>query len=88
MKKNMNKKTRYLETKYGEKRIRLEILFTPLILIVPFTIGILLIYDWYNRDLTLNHLELEGELMLGIIILVVNIIFDIPFVKSLRETLK
>ena len=87
MKKNMNKKTEYLETKDGEKRIRLEILFTPIILIIPFTIGILLIYDWYNRDLTLNHLELEGELMLGIIILVVNIIFDIPFVKSLRKTL-
>ena len=85
MKKNMNKKTECLETKDGEKRIRLEILFTPLILIVPFTIGILLIYDWYNRDLTLNHLELEGELMLGIIILVVNIIFDIPFVKSLKK---
>ena len=84
----MNKKTECLETKDGEKRIRLEILFTPLILIVPFAIGILLIYDWYNRDLTLNHLELEGELMLGIIILVVNIIFDIPFVKSLRKTLK
>ncbi len=81
----MNKKTECLETKDGEKRIRLEILFTPLILIVPFAIGILLIYDWYNRDLTLNHLELEGELMLGIIILVVNIIFDIPFVKSLKN---
>jgi len=85
VKKNMNEKTECLETKDGEKRIRLEILFTPLILIVPFTIGILLIYDWYNRDLTLNHLELEGELMLGIIILVVNIIFDIPFVKSLKK---
>lgn len=84
----MNKKTEYLETEDGGKRIRLEILFTPIILIVPFTIGILLIYDWYNRDITLNLLELEGELMLGIIILVVNIIFDIPFVKSLRKTLK
>ena len=83
----MNKKTEYLETEDGEKRIKLEILFTPIILTVPFIVGVLLIYDWYNRDITLNQLELEGELMLGIIILIVNIIFDIPFVKSLRKTL-
>jgi len=84
----MNKKTEYLETEDGGKRIRLEILFTPIIFTVPFIIGILLIYDWYNRDVTLNRLELEGELILGIVILIVNIIFDIPFVKSLRKTSK
>jgi len=84
----MNKKTEYLETEDGGKRIKLEILFTPLILTVPFIVGILLIYDWYNRDITLNQLELEGELMLGIIMLVVNIIFDIPFVNSLRKNIK
>lgn len=84
----MNKKTEYLETKGEEKRIKLEILFTPIILTVPFIVGILLIYDWYTRDITLNQLELEGELMLGIIILIVNILFDMPFVKSLRKTLK
>ena len=84
----MDKKTEYLEGKNRGKRIKLEILFTPIILTVPFIIGILLIYDWYNRDIILNQLDLEGELILGIIILVVNIFFDIPFVKSLRETLK
>ena len=63
--------------------IRMEIWFTPLLVVLPFVVGSFLIYDWFYRDFSMNNLELTGELMLGIIILVGNIVFDIPFLKSL-----
>ena len=65
------------------KVIRTEIWFTPLLVVLPLIVGSLLIYDWFCRDFSMNDLELTGELMLGVIILVGNVIFDIPFLKSL-----
>jgi hypothetical protein len=70
------------------KVIRTEILFTPLLIFAPLAIGLLLIYDWLARDFLTGELDLLGELMLGIIILICNIMFDIPFIKSLRELSK
>ena len=71
------------------KVIRTEILFTPLLVFAPLAVGLLLIYDWLTRDfLTGGELDLLSELMLGIIILICNIIFDIPFIKSLRKLSK
>ena len=70
------------------KVIRTEILLTPVLVFVPLAVGFLLIYDWITRDFLTGELDLLGELMLGIIILTCNIMFDIPFVKSLRELSK
>ena len=67
------------------KVIRTEILFTPLLITLPLVVSILLIYDWYNRGFSVNNPAFNGELILGIIILVGNIIFDVPFIKSLKE---
>lgn len=68
------------------KIIRTEILFTPLLVFAPLAVGLLLIYDWVVRDLLINNgPDLRGELMLGIIILICNIMFDVPFIKSLRK---
>ena len=81
----MNKqKMQYMkkENNYA-KVIRTEILFTPLLIVLPFVVGVLLIYDWYIRGFSVNNPAFNGELMLGIIILVGNIMFDIPFIKSL-----
>jgi hypothetical protein len=63
--------------------IRIEIWFTPLLIVLPLIVGGFLIYDWFCRDFSMNDLELTGELMLGVIILVGNVMFDIPFLKSL-----
>ena len=67
------------------KLIRTELLFTPLLIILPITVSILLIFDWYIRGfLENNTIIYNGELIIGIIILISNFFFDIPFIKSLK----
>jgi hypothetical protein len=67
------------------KLIRTEILFTPLLIILPIFVSILLIFDWYIKGfLENNTMMYNGELLIGVIILVVNFFFDIPFIKSLK----
>ena len=79
-----NKEKEYLKNVSNNQRIiRAEILFTPLLIILPLVVGFFLIYDWYYGGFPNNIYEFNGELILGIIILVSNIIFDIPFLKSL-----
>ena len=79
----------YIENETSKYRlIRTELIFAPLLVIAPFLLGIHLISDWYLRDLTLNQLELEIELFLGIIIIFANLIFDIPFLRSLKQNWK
>ncbi len=70
------------------KVIRTEILFTPLLIVIPLIISILLINDWYIRGFSVNNPAFNGELLLGIIILVGNIAFDIPLVKTLKTIKK
>jgi hypothetical protein len=86
----MNKeKMEYMkkENNYA-KVIRTEILFTPLLIVVPIVISIFLIHDWYTRGFLVNDPKYNGELILGVIILVGNIIFDIPFIRSLKALSK
>jgi len=69
---------------YFSKVIRTEILFIPFLVALPLIVGFSFIYDWYARGILEGSSAFEGELVLGIVILVGNIAFDIPFVKSLR----
>lgn len=80
----MNNKMKYLNNNNdNSKVIRTEILLTPLLIIFPLLIGYLLINDWYCRGFVIGVSDFDVELILGIIIIVVNVVFDIPFVKSL-----
>ncbi len=90
MKKIMkNKEMYYLKVKRSDKNIvRTEILFAPLLIILPIFVGVLFIYDWFYRGFLTCSPAFDGELMLGIIILVANILFDIPFIESLSRNLK
>ncbi|UCH71607.1 MAG: hypothetical protein JSW62_04210 [Thermoplasmatales archaeon] len=82
-----SKKMEYMEMDGNKnKLVKTEILLTPLLLILPIIVGILFVYDWFYRDFLNNSLELEGELTIGIIILLFNLLFDIPFIKSLRKS--
>ena len=68
------------------KVIKTEILFTPLLIVFPLIVAGTLISDWYLKGYVQgNSSAFEGELILGIIILIGNIVFDIPFVKSLKH---
>jgi hypothetical protein len=44
-----------------------------------------LINNWYFSGFSKGVSGYEGELMLAIIILVFNIIFDIPFIRTLIQ---
>jgi hypothetical protein len=79
-----NKEMYYLKVKRSDKNIvRTEILLTPLLIGLPMIIGILFICDWFYRGFLTHSSVFDGELILGIIILVSNIMFDIPFIRSL-----
>lgn len=75
---------KYLKRRSNKKIVRTELILAPLLITLPLIIGFLLIYDWYTRDYLLGELELIGELMLGVIIITGNIIFDIPFIRTLK----
>ena len=66
-----------------KKVIRTEILFTPMLIVVPLVIGSFLIFDWYSRGYLEGNFDFTAELFFGIIIIIGNIVFEIPFIKSL-----
>ncbi len=84
----MNNNMDYLKKENNTKKlIRTELLFTPLLVIFPFVVGLILIFDWYTRGFIENRIGFESELILGLIIIIGNLVFDIPFLKSLIKQL-
>ena len=71
-----------------KKVIRTEILFTPMLIVLPLVIGLSLIWDWYFRGYLMGNLDYTAQLFFGLIIIIGNIAFDIPFIKSLIELSK
>jgi hypothetical protein len=69
---------------YFSKVIRTEIFFTPLLIGLPLIVGFSFIYEWYTRGILEGNSAFNGELIIGIIIIIGNIVFDMPFIKSLR----
>lgn len=81
----MRKKTDYLKKKEeNTKLLRAELLFAPLLIVSPVLVSIFLINDWFIRGFSTGATGYNGELLLAIIILFGNILFDIPFIKSLK----
>jgi hypothetical protein len=82
-------KMKYIKNKkIYDKLVRAELLFMPMLIIEPILISVFFIYDWYTRGFLLNNSAYDIELILGVIILIGNIMFDIPFVKSLKAASK
>lgn len=67
--------------------LRLELWFAPLLLIVPIIVSVVFLLEWYTKGFTSGSSAYDGELLLGMLILIGNILFDIPFIRSIR-TLK
>jgi len=78
-----NKKSESGKGHNNTKLMRLELWFAPLLIILPIVVSIFLIRDWFYRGFSLGISTYDGELFLAIIILVGNIVFDVPFLKSL-----
>ena len=84
-----NKEMYYLKVKRIDKNIvRTEILLIPLLIGLPINIGILFKCDWFYTGFLAYSSVFYGELILGISILVSNIMFDIPFIRSLWRSFK
>ncbi|MEM4258718.1 MAG: hypothetical protein QXL17_06175 [Candidatus Thermoplasmatota archaeon] len=62
---------------------RLELWLTPLLVIIPCLVSFLMIYEWYIHGLLHNDIRYTPEGMVGAIILIGNIIFAVPFVKTI-----
>lgn len=83
MKKNEKE---YLKNKDNNLRIvRTEILFTPLLILLPIIVSFFLIYNWFFNGFSKSVSDYDGQLMIAIIILFTNILFDIPFIKTLIQ---
>jgi len=67
--------------------LRLELWFAPLLLIVPIIVSVVFFLEWYTKGFTSGSSAYDGELLLSMLILIGNIFFDIPFIRSIR-TLK
>lgn len=80
----MNENMEYLKKEKGiAKLLRTEIILAPILIILPMIIGIIFIYEWYTRGFLADDPGFNINLILGFIIITGNILFDIPFIKSL-----
>jgi len=79
-----NMKEEYLKTDYSDlKVVKTEIMLTPLLIVLPMVVAVFLINDWFNSGFLKGNSVYNGELLLAIIILIGNIMFDVPFIRSL-----
>ncbi len=67
--------------------LRLELWFAPLLLVVPIIVSMVFLLEWYSKGFLSGSSEYTGELLLGLLLLAGNLLFDIPFIRSIR-TLK
>ena len=63
--------------------IRMELLFAPILIFTPLIIASVMILNWYIWGYLGGDSSYNGEVIIGGIIFVGNILFDIPFVRSL-----
>lgn len=68
--------------------LRLELWFAPLLILIPVLVSIFFLSEWYTQGVMLNTSRYDGELILGLIILVGNLVFDVFFIKSIRSLKK
>jgi hypothetical protein len=63
--------------------LRVELWLTPILLISPIIVSTIFIIDWFYRGFSVGIATYNGELFIGIMIIVGNALFNIPFLKSL-----
>ena len=85
----MNENVEYIKKDKNMSRvIRTEILSAPLLVILPIILGLVFISEWYTHGFIPGDPSYDIELIIGVVIIIGNVMFDIPFIKSLRELSK
>jgi hypothetical protein len=64
--------------------LRLELWFAPVLIIVPIGVSLFFLWDWNVRGFSTGSSVYDGELLIGLLLLIGNLIFDIFFIRSLR----
>ncbi len=64
--------------------LRLELWFAPVLIIVPIGASFFFLWDWYVRGFSTGSSLYDGELLIGLLLLIGNLMFDIFFLRSLR----
>jgi hypothetical protein len=64
--------------------LRLELWFAPALIIIPIGVSWFFIWDWYRRGFSIGSSIYDGELLIGLLLLIGNLMFDIFFLRSLR----
>jgi hypothetical protein len=64
--------------------LRLEFWFAPLLITVPLIVSLFFLQDWYVRGFSTGSSKFDGELLIGLLILIGNIAVDIQFLRSIR----
>jgi hypothetical protein len=64
--------------------LRLELWFAPLLIFVPLLVSVFFLWDWYVRGFSAGSSMYDGEVILGLLLLLGNLIFDVLFIRSLR----
>jgi hypothetical protein len=62
----------------------LELWFAPMLIIVPIGVSFFFVWDWMVRGVSTGSSMYDGELFLGSLLLIGNLVFDIPFLRSLH----
>jgi len=64
--------------------LRLELWFAPVLIIVPIGVSFFFLWDWYVRGFSTGSSLYDGELLIGLLLLTGNLMFDIFFLRSIR----
>jgi hypothetical protein len=64
--------------------LRLELWFAPVLIIVPIGVSLFFLWDWYVRGFSTGSSVYDGELLIGLLLFIGNLMFDIFFLRSLR----
>ncbi len=80
----MNRKNTNVKENIQKLLLRLELWFAPALLIIPLSVAMFFLIDWYVRGFSTGSSLFDGELFIGLLILLGNIFVDIPFLRSIR----
>ena len=64
--------------------LRLELWFAPVLIIVPIGASLFFLWDWYARGFSTGSSVYDGELLIGLLLLAGNLVFDVQFLRSVR----